>query len=147
MGTSLQSYGTFDVAISNGAFCLVPSKRLAFENVFKVLRPGGRIAISQTTIKSDGLDPNYEWPVCMRMFAKLESLKPTLEEIGFQNVKIVDANSPMEVELPIDESEDDTGSARAKIHGKYVDQYRFLENHNMDELCKVVTVYAEKPGG
>ena len=83
----------------------------------------------------------------MRMFAKLESLKPTLEEIGFQNVKIVDANSPMEVELPIDESEDDTGSARAKIHGKYVDQYRFLENHNMDELCKVVTVYAEKPGG
>ena len=111
------------------------------------MRPGGRIAISQTTIKSDGLDPSYEWPVCMRMFAKLESLKPTLEEIGFQNVKIVDANSPMEVELPIDESEDDTGSARAKIHGKYVDQYRFLENHNMDELCKVVTVYAEKPGG
>ena len=145
MSTDLQSYGSFDVAISNGAFCLIPSKRLAFKSVFDVLRHGGRVAISQTTIKSDGLDPNYEWPVCMRMFAKLESLQPTLEEIGFQNVKIVDANSPMEVELPIEASEDDTGSARAKIHGKYVDQYQFLQDHNMDDLCKVVTVYAEKP--
>ncbi|EJK65823.1 hypothetical protein THAOC_13278, partial [Thalassiosira oceanica] len=147
LSTSLQSYGrSFDVAISNGAFCLIPSKRLAFENVFEVLRPGGRVAISQTTIKSDGLDPKLEWPVCMRMFATLESLQPILEEIGFENVKVVDANSPMEVELPIDESEDDTGAARAKIHGK-VEQYQFLENLNMDELCKVVTVYAEKPGG
>jgi hypothetical protein len=34
---------------------------------------------------------------------------------------------------------------RFKIHGKYSDQYEFLHNMDMDALCKVVTVYGEKP--
>ena len=112
--------------------------------VFNALRPGGRCAISTTTIVSDHLDPSFEWPVCIRMFAKLESLKPMLEDIGFKNAQIVDAESPMEgMELP--EIEEAGEGKRFKIHGKYVDQFTFLENMDMDELCKVVTVYGEKP--
>jgi SAM-dependent methyltransferase len=159
---------SFDVCISNGAFCLVPDKKKAFQNgkcvprekvvcrhfvshflpVFNALRPGGRCAISTTTIVSDHLDPSFEWPVCMRMFASLESLEPMLEEIGFKNVQILDAESPMEgMELPEDDVVDDNadGIKRFKIHGKYVDQFAFLEKMDMDELCKVVTVYGEKP--
>ena len=79
----------------------------------------------------------------MRMFASLESLQPMLEEIGFRNVQIIDSESPMEgMELPEDDVND---NKRFKIHGKYVDQFAFLENMDMDELCKVVTVYGEKP--
>ena len=67
-----------------------------------------------------------------------------LEDIGFKNVQIVDAESPMEgMELP--EIEEAGEGKRFKIHGKYVDQFTFLENMDMDELCKVVTVYGEKP--
>jgi len=136
----------FDVVISNGAFCLIPSKQKAFESVFNALKPGGRIAISQTTIKTDGLDPNYEWPVCMRMFAKLDTLEPMLTRIGYQNVAVIDAESPMEgIEIPIEAAEESASSERFKIHGKYADQYEFLDEHDMDELCKIVTVYAEKP--
>ena len=137
----------FNVCISNGAFCLVPNKRDAFQNVFKALSSGGRMAISTTTIVSDRLDPSYEWPVCMRMFATLESLKPMCEEIGFRNVKIIDADSPMEgMEIPEDivEHMDDDKGKRFKIHGKYADQFSFLENMDMDDLCKVVTIYGEK---
>ena len=70
-----------------------------------------------------------------------------LEEIGFVNVQIVDAESPMEgMELPeVEEEAGDGDNKRFKIHGKYVDQFAFLENMDMDELCKVVTVYGEKP--
>ena len=36
---------TFDVVISNGAFCLAPNKEKAFKEVFRVLKPGGRYFI------------------------------------------------------------------------------------------------------
>ncbi|KAL7464259.1 hypothetical protein ACHAXS_004598 [Conticribra weissflogii] len=155
---NIQMENAFDVCISNGAFCLVTDKEKAFRNVYKALKSGGRMAISTTTIVSDRLDPSFEWPVCMRMFASLESLKPMCEGIGFRNVEIVDADSPMEgMEIPeealMDDKEiekdgagdSDSGKKRFKIHGKYADQFAFLENIDMDELCKVVTVYGEKP--
>ena len=143
----------FDCCISNGAFCLVPDKQKAFSNVYKALKSGGRMAISTTTIVSDSLDPTFEWPVCMRMFASLESIMPMCESIGFKNVEVVDAKSPMEdMEIPEDkEVEEEEGNdtrqktTRFKIHGQYADQFEFLQNMDMDELCKVVTVYGEKP--
>lgn len=140
--------GVFDVCISNGAFCLVPDKKKAFQNVFRALRPGGRMAISTTTIVSDSLDPSFQWPVCMRMFASLESIKPMCEEIGFTDLRIVDAESPLEdMDVPIEEenTNDVRGKQRFKIHGRYADQFQFLEDLDMDELCKVVTVYGKKP--
>jgi len=137
--------GMFDVCISNGAFCLVPDKHVAFGSVYRALKPGGRMAISTTTIVSAGLDPSFEWPVCMRMFASLESILPMCERIGFVNVRIIDAESPMEgTEVPMDEVGTDN-ERRFKIHGVYTDQYEFLQKMDMDELCKVVTVYGEKP--
>ncbi|KAL7544118.1 hypothetical protein ACHAWF_007514, partial [Thalassiosira exigua] len=135
----------FDVCISNGAFCLIPDKRKAFRNVFEALKPGGRMAISTTTVVARGsMDPSFEWPVCMRMFASLEDIKPTCESVGFKNVRIVDAESPMEgMEIPTaDESA--KSNQRFKIHGRYADQFAFLEDMDMDSLCKVVTVYGEK---
>jgi hypothetical protein len=45
--------------------------------------------------------------------------------------------------MEIPEDVDTTGK-RFKIHGKYADQYTFLEDKNMDELCRVVTIYGEK---
>lgn len=115
--------------------------------VFNVLRSGGRCAISTTAIVSDHLDPSFEWPVCMRMFASIKSLHPMLEEIGFRNIQIIDAESPMEgMELPEDDANESIdGNKRFKIHGKFLDRYAFMENIDMDGLCKVVTIYGEKP--
>ena len=93
-----------DVVISNGAFCLAPNKEKAFSEIFRVLRPGGRMAICTSTVTAD-LESGVNWPVCMRMFVHKDKLEPMCRDIGFYEVNIDDSNSLMAYDLPEGQSE------------------------------------------
>lgn len=91
--------GLIDVVISNGAFCLAPNKEKAFKEIFRVLKPGGRMAICTSTVKMD-LEAGVNWPICMQMFVHISKLEPMCQNIGYENVKVDDTNSLMSYDLP-----------------------------------------------
>lgn len=162
-----------DVIISNGAFCLAPNKPKAFSEIYRVLKPGGRMAICTSTVKVD-LKPGVNWPVCMQMFSHITSLEPMCTKLGFENIKVDDSNTLMQFELPdeeeaatadknegedqaekndgeITEKKDETENdaqkrAKNQVHVGSA-EFSHLKDYDMNELCARVIVYGTKPTG
>jgi arsenite methyltransferase len=142
--------GSFDVVISNGAFCMAPNKEKAFAEIFRVLKPGGRISICTSTVTAN-LEAGVNWPLCMRMFIHKDEIEPLCKKLGFADVAIDDSNSLMQYELPEDwveeqkneNEKDDKAQERFKVHVGS-DEFKHLADYNMNEICARVCVVARK---
>lgn len=82
-----------DVVISNCVINLSPSKARVFEEAFRVLKPGGRLAVSDlvTTPRGrealDAAEP-IEVGSCASGAATIDELEETIEAAGFQSVSV-----------------------------------------------------------
>ena len=145
----------FDAVISNGAFCLAPSKEAAFGEIFRVLKPGGRCSICTSVIKK-ALGPTVKWPICMRMFIHKDAIKPMCEEIGFVDVVVDDSNSLMSFEDEDEEKEQSNEGSTSSEEARKKDraksavhvgsaEFKHLSALNMNDICARVVVYGRKP--
>jgi len=81
-----------DVIISNCVINLSPDKGRVFREAFRVLRPGGRLAISDI-VATAPMPPEVRndlslYAGCMAGAAAIDELEDMLEEFGFQQIRI-----------------------------------------------------------
>ena len=85
--------GSVDVVTSNGVLNLVPDKKTAFEEIFRVLKPGGRLQIADIVVQKDvqkvcGLVPQL-WADCIGGAALESEYLNTMKKAGFKDVSII----------------------------------------------------------
>lgn len=86
--------GRFDVVISNGVINLAAEKDKVFKEMARVLKPGGRIAISDIVTEiqlSEGITCNTNlWAACIGGAMQQNKYKSAIEEAGFLIEKFQD---------------------------------------------------------
>lgn len=91
---------SIDVILSNCVVNLSPDKRAVFREAFRVLRPGGRLAISDVVavgeIPAELADPR-SLAGCIAGAAPLEDVRAMLEEAGFEEVRVTIAPRSAEI--------------------------------------------------
>jgi SAM-dependent methyltransferase len=90
-----------DLVISNCVLNLVPDKRLAFKEIYRVLKPGGKIAISDMVATQEGRkvsDPD-EWAACIAGALTFDEYKGILEKTGFLDINALDESHPINEEM------------------------------------------------
>lgn len=84
--------GWADAVISNGVLNLVPDKAAAFAEIYRVLKPGGRIQMGdilvQRKVSARSKSQVTLWTGCIAGAVLEEQLRATLEEAGFARIDI-----------------------------------------------------------
>lgn len=84
--------GSVDIIISNCVINLAADKRKAYAEAYRVLKPGGRIAISDMALTAELPDDIRKsiqaWVGCISGALQLHEYKGLLEEAGFRDVTV-----------------------------------------------------------
>ena len=122
-----------DVVVSNCVMNLVPNKRMAFEETFRILKKGGHFSISDIVLVGKlpkGLKESAEmYAGCVAGAIQKEEYLSTIKEVGFANIKI---QKEKKIGLP------------DEILMNYLDESELLEYKKGSIGIYSITVYAEK---
>ena len=92
---------TVDVIISNCVINLSPDKSRVFREAFRVLKPGGRLAIADIVALApipDELRKDWElYTGCVAGASLVDDLKGMLKQAGFANIRIVRKGESREI--------------------------------------------------
>ena len=87
---------TVDVIISNCVINLSPDKLQTFKEAFRVLKPGGRLMVSDLVTEGalpDDIKKNYDaWGACIAGALEKNEYLETIKKAGFRDVEIVSQN-------------------------------------------------------
>ena len=83
-----------DLIVSNGVVNLSPRKARVMAECARVLRPGGRLCVSDLTVAQDDLPPEIAtqpaaWAGCVAGALKEEDFVAKLEQAGFKDIEVL----------------------------------------------------------
>jgi SAM-dependent methyltransferase len=150
-----------DCLVSNCVINLAPDKRAVFREMLRVLRPGGRVALSDIALRKP-LPPELARDVqayvgCVAGALGIEEYERALRAAGFEAVQVVDAGKDLNAyalldnqacccspamasptELPLA----DTGCSPTAVHEGLAD---LLRRYDINDYAASAYVYALKP--
>jgi SAM-dependent methyltransferase len=120
--------GSVDVVISNCVINLSPNKKRVFEEAFRVLRPNGRLMVSDIVLLKklpESIRKNVQAYIgCLSGAEMKDKYLQTIRDAGFQGVKVVEENCfPVE-----DMANDPTAQAIAKTSKITADEVDRIAN-------------------
>ncbi len=123
-----------DVVVSNCVLNLVPDKKKAFSEIFRVLKPGGHFSISDVVLVGDLPNEIVKdaemYAGCVAGALQKSKYMSIIHQTGFKNVTI-------QKEKPIVVPDD--------ILIRYISREKIDEYKNSGKGIFSITVYAEKP--
>ncbi len=162
---------TVDCVISNCVINLAPDKREVFREIARVLKPGGRLAVSDIALKQP-LPPEVgndlmAYVGCIAGAISIEDYRQWLLEAGFSEVMIVDSGADLNAyakienqsgccappaagtqshSLPIASSGSCCGSSPAETQSDkgFADLKDLLTRYNVNDYAASVKVFALK---
>jgi len=147
-----------DCVISNCVINLAPDKQAVFQEMFRVLKPGGRVAVSDIALKKSlpdefGTDL-MAYVGCIAGAIPIDEYQQRLMEAGFQAVQVVDTGKDLNAYAKL---ENQTGCcsgplpssstglqlvpASDSIHNSLAE---LLRKYNVNDYAASVQVYALK---
>lgn len=150
-----------DCVISNCVINLAPDKQAVFREIARVLKPGGRLAVSDIALKKD-LPPEVSSDLlayvgCVAGAILIDDYKRGLLEAGFAHAEIVDTKRDLNVYDKIDSRESSCSTATAlpvastsccAPSTKATERNHLsdlLSRYSINDYAASVRVYAVKP--
>jgi arsenite methyltransferase len=148
-----------DCVISNCVLNLAPDKPAVFREIARVLKPGGRVAVSDIALKGELPEAVARsmaaYVGCIAGAIRIEDYRAGLLAAGFEHVEIVDSGADLNAYTKVENQSGccspamdgdsccvPTSNAAASLHTELND---LLQNHDINAAAASVKVYAVKP--
>ena len=106
-----------DVVISNCVINLAPDKRAVFREIARVLKPGGRAAISDIVLKrplpAEIAGDDGAWCGCVAGAVTADEYRAGLAEAGLKHVQVIDGGADLNAYAKVEGSSSSCGCAPA----------------------------------
>ena len=140
-----------DVVISNCVINLAPDKSAVFREIARVLKPGGRLAVSDIALKKP-LPPEIAADVmayvgCVAGAIQVDEYGRRLTEAGFAHVQVADAGADLNAYSKVEGQAGCCSPAApsgpaGSVHGGLAD---LLGRYDVNDYAASVKVFAVKP--